>query len=238
MGSRALQQVCTLSEQTRPINVFVPSQPCALFCGSIGPDKGGYYHPSFLRGMISLAEDIPRISIKGKSPRKVVPSSSPNFYGMSPLPLSGSPVPPPSAPATGGPNSRLALYRASDTVAPPESVNQWRAGLGASIALAPSNVPMTRVSNSIVERVLGPHGNCRPEQRNANHVIAQRGIEFPNVSLGYVGLLLAASRHRRQAANLSSALPLLAMYDLQAMLGAEDQRFEAEHILNRFHGLP
>jgi hypothetical protein len=53
----------------------------------IGPDKDAYYHELFLRSQRSLANQIPRTSVKGQGPRR--PSSSedePNFYTMEYLP--------------------------------------------------------------------------------------------------------------------------------------------------------
>lgn len=52
-----------------------------------GPDKDGYYHDKFLRGQPALADEIPRISIKGKGHRnvqggKATATPEPNFYTM------------------------------------------------------------------------------------------------------------------------------------------------------------
>lgn len=48
-----------------------------------GPDKGAYYHESFLRGNASLAKDIARTRVKGTRCRMASnPEASPNFYSM------------------------------------------------------------------------------------------------------------------------------------------------------------
>jgi hypothetical protein len=52
----------------------------------IGLDKGGYYHPLFLRGKRFLAQRIIRVKIKGTGSRKPAPADEPNFYEMSSLP--------------------------------------------------------------------------------------------------------------------------------------------------------
>lgn len=55
---------------------------------SAGPDKGSYYHESFLRGMMFLTNRIIRRQINGKRVRVPSnPDAEPNFYAMRPLPL-------------------------------------------------------------------------------------------------------------------------------------------------------
>ncbi|CAB9505808.1 Heat stress transcription factor [Seminavis robusta] len=52
-----------------------------------GPDKGGYYHELFLRGMSKLAARIIRTTIKNKGPRKAAsPKTEPNLYSYPTLP--------------------------------------------------------------------------------------------------------------------------------------------------------
>jgi hypothetical protein len=55
-------------------------------CPCPGPDKEAYYHEMFLRGKRFLAGRIPRVSIKGKGPRKADSTDScPDFYRLPPL---------------------------------------------------------------------------------------------------------------------------------------------------------
>jgi len=51
-----------------------------------GPDKGGYYHERFLRGMPWLALEIRRIKVKGTGVRgKTNPAGEPDFWRMPPV---------------------------------------------------------------------------------------------------------------------------------------------------------
>jgi hypothetical protein len=53
----------------------------------IGMDKGSYYHAEFLRSHRALADNIERMRIKGKGPRKPsAPLDEPNFYDAPFLP--------------------------------------------------------------------------------------------------------------------------------------------------------
>ena len=56
-----------------------------------GPDKHGYYHPNFLRGMPSLVELVHRVRIKGQGPRKPA-ETPPAFYQMPWMPSFYSPA--------------------------------------------------------------------------------------------------------------------------------------------------
>jgi len=48
-----------------------------------GPDRGGYYHPKFLRISRTYSRNIPRIKVKNEGPRKAAaPDCDPDFYGM------------------------------------------------------------------------------------------------------------------------------------------------------------
>jgi len=48
---------------------------------TIGPDKGGYYHPFFVRKKPELARKIERATVKGTKVRKPAsPETEPNFY--------------------------------------------------------------------------------------------------------------------------------------------------------------
>jgi hypothetical protein len=66
----------------------------------IGPDKNSYYHEKFLRGRPELAQTIPRISIKGKGPRRASDflPPDPDFYALPFLP---------SPSASAGPNAPI-----------------------------------------------------------------------------------------------------------------------------------
>jgi hypothetical protein len=50
-----------------------------------GPDRGGYYHELFLRGMPLLYKSMLRVRIKGRTKASCDPSTEPNFYAMPPI---------------------------------------------------------------------------------------------------------------------------------------------------------
>jgi hypothetical protein len=95
----------------------------------IGPDKDAYYHELFLRSKRSLANQIPRTSVKGQGPRR--PSSSedePNFYVMEYLPAdpasSGAPLQP-QAPLRALPPPTIATLDGTDTTRSDSLTRDW-----------------------------------------------------------------------------------------------------------------
>jgi len=59
---------------------------------TIGPDKGGYYHPRFIRKNPDLASKIERATVKGTKVRKpATPGTEPNFYVTSSV-LNNAPI--------------------------------------------------------------------------------------------------------------------------------------------------
>lgn len=68
---------------------------------SVGPDKGGYYHELFLRGMQFLSRRMIRQKVNGNGIRAAGnPSQEPNFYLMSTVPPIGGTLPAPPIVAT------------------------------------------------------------------------------------------------------------------------------------------
>jgi hypothetical protein len=215
------------------------ASPSFLLTGSwhlSGPDTGGYYHPLFLRGMISLAENIPRISIKGKGPRKTVPENAPNFYDLPHLPDAKAATLPSSIAESSNPSSSLAVSGVEDTMSLQLQIIRLQSELGVRTApayLLPVSMLSSRatlhgesgqnhlVNAVLTESVLRANKARFQDQGNAHRVTAQR-VGVPDFNVGYVELLLAEARRRRQAAILSSPLSLLAMYDQYPTLVAGD----------------
>jgi hypothetical protein len=214
------------------------ASPSFLLTGSwhlSGPDTGGYYHPLFLRGMISLAENIPRISIKGKGPRKMVPENAPNFYDLPHLPYAKAATLPSSIAESSNPSSSLALSGVEDTMSLQLQIIRLQSELGVRTApayLLPVSMLSSRatlhcesgqnlVNAVLTESVLRADKARFQDQGNVHRVTAQR-VGGPDFNVGYVELLLAEARRRRQAAILSSPLSLLAMYDQYPTLVAGD----------------
>jgi hypothetical protein len=205
-----------------------------------GPDAGGYYHPFFLRGMLSLAKNIPRISIKGKGHRKAVTESAPNFYDVPHLPDAKAATLPSSMAESGSPNSSLALRGVADATSLTLHIRRLQSELGTSTA---SILPSLKYGESgqnlatavLTESVLRADKARFMEHLNRQRATGQHGIGVPDNSQGYVELILAASR-RRQAAILSSSLSLLAVYDQCPILIAGDGVAESMDFLRRYNG--
>jgi hypothetical protein len=212
-----------------------------------GPDAGGYYHPFFLRGMLSLAKNIPRISIKGKGHRKAVTESAPNFYDVPHLPDAKAATLPSSMAESGSPNSSLALRGVADATSLQMQIRRLQSELGTSTIPPSSLLPASTMRSLngesgqnlatavLTESVLRADKARFMEHLNRHRVTGQHGIGVPDNSLGYVELILAASR-RRQAAILSSSLSLLAVYDQYPILIAGDGVAESMDFLRRYNG--
>jgi hypothetical protein len=217
-----------------------------------GPDAGGYYHPLFLRGMSSLAENIPRISIKGKGPRKTVPENAPNFYDLPHLPDVKAPTLTSSIAESGSPNFSLARREVADDMSLQMQISRLQSELGTSIipsSLLPLNIlpPRTLLNGAsgqnlvnavLTESVLRADKARFQEQVKQHHRATAQRVGVPDFDLDYGEALLAAVRRRRQVAILSSPLSLLAMYNQYPTLVVGGVFADSMDFVDRNNGYP
>jgi hypothetical protein len=192
---------------------------------SIGPDKNGYYHEKFLRGRdkIFLAQQMPRINVKGLGPRRAGGfKAEPNLYALPFLPESKAKPIETMTLARDGPPHAIALPM-GPLVAPPALMEQARFPSSLESMLQGGHGMTAGVGLLAMHRARGlAREKLGPSSELAGLLLGQHGIAQPKSSHGHSSLGHAMAMHamaqRRDQAALAADANASALAYVQARI--------------------
>jgi hypothetical protein len=239
-----------------PTLLFLPRCSWLTTVTFIGPDKNGYYHEKFLRGRdkIFLAQQMPRINVKGQGPRRPGGfKAEPNLYALPFLPESkakAKPIEATTLPRDEPPQALSFPMGLQAFVPPPalleharfpttlESMLQGGNGMAAGIGL----LSLHR-ARGLVREKQGPSSELAGLLLGQNGIAAQAKASDGHPSLGYALAMHAIAQRCDQVAlavdaNASALAYVQARIQQQAADRRQDEINRIRAALLRGRGWP